>query len=92
MEVKEASFEGQRLRYLKLPQNGLLFNTKDFCSILNIEEREPHTEFASPCIDFARAVLGSAGNESFLDWLLQQFSGYEAETSLHPNCNDDWEF
>jgi len=40
MEVKEALFNGQRLRYIELLENGLLFNTKDYCRIVGIKSEE----------------------------------------------------
>ena len=94
MEVKEAFLNGQKLRYIELLENGLLFNTKDYCRIVGIktEEREKGTVLGAPCIDQATACLNAGEDESSLEWLIENFSQYEKETLIHPRCDDEWKF
>ena len=92
MQIKEVFFDQQRLRYIEVLENGLLFNAKDYCLIANIQEREPGTALGFPCVDLATAILSAVHNEVFVDWLLENFSQYEKETPVHPRCDDDWNF
>jgi len=49
-----------------------------------------------PCIDLAPAFLNigedESFDESFLEWLIENFSQYEKETLIHPRCDDEWKF
>jgi len=91
MQVFVAHFKDKSIRYMTLPGNGLLINTKDYCRIAGIAERPREHVLAQPCLDLASAT-NFAGSEDFAIWLVESFAGYDVETLVHPICNDEWSF
>ena len=93
METHVANFQGKPISFLKLPGNGLLLRTTDFCGVLGIIERPAGTALSKPCLDLASAVsLSMADNPDFAMWLNETFVGYNFETLVHPGCDDAWNF
>jgi hypothetical protein len=91
MQVFVANFNNNPIRYIKLPDNGLLINTKDYCLIAGITERPSGHVLAQPCLDIVSAINFS-GSADFAIWLNETFVGYNIETLVHPTCNDEWNF
>ena len=89
MQVLAANFNGYPIRYIALPENGLLINTKDYCRIASIADRPSGDVLAEPCIDLTSAV-SFAGNTDFAMWLIGTFARYDLETLIHPICDDEW--
>jgi hypothetical protein len=96
MNVSTAEYNGNRIRFLALPDNGLLLNTKDVCEALGITSRPAGTELGEPCLDLAGAI-GAAlsddvGDVDFVEWLQETFANYRDVTLVRPRCNDEWNF
>jgi hypothetical protein len=84
---------GRQIRFLELPPNGLLLNTKDVCRVLGITERPDGTELSQPSLDLASAIGIAAGrDEDFALWLNERFVQYNPQSLVRPNLDDDWTF
>ena len=93
MNVQKKEFRNSTIRYLELPDNDLLLNTKDVLAVLAITDRPQGGNLAEPCLDLASAVnVASGNNNDFAMWLNKSFAEYNLETSVHPNCEDEWNF
>lgn len=93
MNVKNTQYKEHTIRYLELPDNDLLLNTKDVLSVAGIKERPQGSDLAESCIDLTSAVTAVAGNSvDFATWLNETFSGYNLQTQLRPKCDDEWNF
>lgn len=93
MNVQQKEFRHRVIRYLELPDNDLLLNTKDVLAVLGITDRPQGSALAEPCLDLVSAVTVAAGNNNdFAMWLNESFASYNVETLVHPNCDDEWNF
>lgn len=94
MKIKEKTYKDTKLRFIEILENGLLLNTKDFCKILKISERELNSELSSPSLDLVSAIniTLSEQDKEFSEWLIMSFDGYDRETLIRPNSDDDWNF
>ncbi len=94
MKVTNYNYKGKPIRVLtELLDKGILFNTKDICTILNIKERPSGSDLSSSCLDLASAVnIVGSYNKDFAIWLNETFIEYNINTLVHPKCNDDWDF
>lgn len=93
MEISTSEYDGNEIRFLRLPENGLLLNTKDVCGLLGVKVRPPGTALSQPCLDLASAIgIAGQNNADFAMWLNEAFAGYDLETLIHPRCNDEWSF
>ena len=93
LNVQTAEYNGQRIRFLEVPPNGLLLNTKDVCMVLRITERPDGTELSQPSLDLASAIGVAAGrDEDVALWLNERFARYNPQTSARPTLDDDWIF
>lgn len=94
MNVQKINYEKNTIRYQVVSDNGILLNTKDVCSVLNITMRTAGGIFCEPCMDVAEvieaALTDGHDDVEFLDWLEVTFIGYELRTPIRPNCDDDW--
>ncbi|MEW6126707.1 MAG: hypothetical protein AB1757_06690 [Acidobacteriota bacterium] len=79
MQIQVTKFNGERLRYVTLPDGGILFNTKDVNQILG-RVGDPNEQ---PELDKAGAILLTSGTE-FSEFLMREFSGYDDETLVRP--------
>ena len=90
MNVNTKQYRQYALRYLELPDNGLLLNTKDVLDILGIDECPKGGELSQPCLDLASAVmLASSSDVNFAMWLNEAFFVYNPETLVRSICDDD---
>lgn len=93
MKVRQKSYQKNTIRYLELPENDLLLNTKDVLAALGVADRPQGSVLAEPCIDLASAMTAALGTDAALaEWLIEEFGGYKKETLVHPQCGDDWIF
>ena len=93
MNVQKKEFRNSTIRYLELPDNDLLLNTKDVLAVLAITDRPQGGNLAEPCLDLASSVnVASGSNDDFAMWLNESFADYNLETLVHPNCEDEWNF
>lgn len=93
MNVKNAQYKEHTIRYLELPDNELLLNTKDVLTVLGISERQQGSDLAESCLDLTSAVTAAARNsDDFVMWLNETFSGYNLQTLLRPKYDDEWNF
>jgi hypothetical protein len=93
LNVQTAEYNGQQMRFLEVPSNGLLLNTKDVCRVLGITERPDGTELNRPSLDLASAVgVAAARDEDFALWLNERFGQYNPQALDRPNVDDDWNF
>lgn len=90
MVVHTSVYKGVKVRFINLPDNGLLLNTKDICSVLKVTNRPVGTVLSGPCIDLASAINVAASNTDFVMWLNGTFANYDLQTLVHPQCDDDW--
>lgn len=87
MQSSSTEYEGQRIRFLEIPPDGLLLNTEDVLAIVG-EEGEEGTDLGQPSLDLASATrLAFAYDEKFGEWLIDTFGGYSSETSVSAS---DW--
>lgn len=89
--IETAQFQGNDLRYMKNPDNSILFNTMDLLRIIGVSERPAGSYLSMPCLDLV-AAIGTAydHNEDLAEWFTSTFSSYEATTSVIPDTDDDW--
>jgi len=81
MEQLETNYQGNRVRYYVFGGNDLLLNANDVCAILGTN---PNT-FSQKYIDLAEAVSSAIlDSNTFGDWLLSKFSGYNQTVSERP--------
>src|SRR5437764_3591468 len=96
MNASTAEYEGHQIRFLALPDGGLLLNTKDVCGVLGITDRPAGTELGEPCLDLVGAIRTAlsedVGDVDFVEWLQDTFMQYRDETLLRPRCDDEWNF
>ena len=93
MNVQKKEFRNSTIRFLELPDNDLLLNTKDVLAVLAITDRPEGSDLAEPCLDLVSAVnMASGNNDDFAMWLNESFAAYNLETLVHPNCEDEWNF
>jgi len=92
MNVKNTQYKGKTIRYLVLPDNGLLLNTTDVLGIMGIGVRPQGSDLAQPCLDLASAITVAGSNNDFATWLIETFENYSSETPVIPRCDDDWNF
>ena len=93
MDPQTAEYNGQQIRFLEGPDNGLLLNTKDVCGVLGITERPDGTELSQPSLGLASAIgVAVARDEDFALWLDERFARYNPQALDHPNLDDDWTF
>lgn len=96
MNISTAEYEGNRIRFLALPDGGLLLNTKDVCAVLGISDRQAGTELGEPCLDLVSAIRAALSEDvsdvDFVEWLQDTFMQYRDETLLHPRVDDEWNF
>lgn len=79
------------MRFLRLPDNGLLINTKDFCSILDIQNRPSGTDIGASSLDLASAIrIGYGYDQDFGEWLRQNFDGCNPQTLVQAGLDDEW--
>lgn len=90
MVVHISNYKGIKIRFVSLPNNGLLLNTKDVCSVLKINNRPAGSVLSGPCIDLAGAINVAASDTDFGMWLNETFANYNPQTLVHPQCDDDW--
>lgn len=82
MEEMETNYQGSRVRYYVFGGKDLLLNSNDVSAILNSQPKV----FTGKYIDLAEAVGASnVNNQTFGEWLLAKFSGYNQDVSLRPN-------
>ena len=82
MDVFIAEYNGIPVRFLKLPDKGLLLNTADLCKILRITNRSTDEDLGLPWLDLVSAVsIASTRSIDFSQWLNETFGGYKMETS-----------
>jgi hypothetical protein len=79
MDELETNYQGKRVRYYEFGGNDLLLNTNDVCAILESKPTFLNNKFVD-LADAASAALQI--NETFSDWLLVKFSGYNPNTPL----------
>ena len=92
MKKGKYEYKGKTIRTLELPDGGILFNTKNICSILDIKERFEGHKLSEPCLDLVSVVnTAKSCNEEFAMWLIEKFASYNNETLIRPKCNDDWD-
>ncbi len=69
-------------------------NTADICRALGITVRPPGSDLSAPCMDIKsviKAALAEGKNEmEFVERLEKKFTGYEMQTPIRPNCDDNW--
>jgi hypothetical protein len=93
MRVLQKTYRNNTIRYLELPENGLLLNTRDVLVILGVADRPQGTALAEPCLDLTSAEMVALESDlDFAEWLMREFGGYNRETGVLPNCTDDWNF
>lgn len=93
MTVQTVNYKTSKIRFLTLPDNGLLLNTRDICSALGITDRPAGTDLSQPCLDLASAVnIAAAYDPDFAMWLNKTFASYNLQQVVRPLCNDDWKF
>ncbi len=92
MVVHTSDYKGNKIRFIKLPGNELLLNTKDICSVLRISNRPVGTALSQPCMDLASAINAAGSNTDFVMWLNETFTNCNLATLVHPQCDDDWNF
>jgi hypothetical protein len=91
METKTTNYQGTLITFMTLPGNDLLLKTKDVCRVLDIIDRPVGTELSQLSLDFAGAVyLAMQYDANFAKWLNETFAGYNLETLVRPECDDDW--
>lgn len=82
MEELETNYQGSKLRYYILGGNDLLLNANDVSAILGTQSGL----FPGRYIDLADAVSAAIlDSQTFGDWLLAKFSGYNANVSARPS-------
>ena len=92
MKIGKYIYKEKQIRTREFPDNGILFNTKDICSILNINERPKGKVLSQPCLDLASTFnIAKSYNKDFAMWLIEKFAAFNNETLIHPKCNDDWD-
>lgn len=93
MIIQFSEYHDSRIRFITLPDNGLLLNTIDVCSILGITDRPAGSVLSLPCLDLASAVIeAGAQNIDFAMWLNETFASYNSQQLLYPQCDDNWKF
>ena len=93
MRVQQKTYRNNTIRYLELPKNDLLLNTKDVLAILGVADRSQGSALAESCLDLASAEMVALESDlDFAEWLMREFGGYNRETGVHPDCTDDWIF
>lgn len=91
MTVQTVDYKTSKIRFLTLPDNGLLLNTRDICSALEITDRPAGTDLSQPCLDLASAVNVAASLDSyFAMWLNESFINYNSQQFVHPHCDELW--
>ena len=85
-----ANYAGESISCLRLPDNDLLLKTQDVCRILGISNRPAGSALDQPCLDLASAINLASPDDQFAMWLTETFAGYNPETLVHPQCDDDW--
>jgi hypothetical protein len=90
-------YKGYKIRFVILPDNGLLFNTSDICRIVDISSDNRWDELTEPSIDKASAIFAAmwVGNEEaldFIDWLNETFIEFSNETPVSSVKIDIWNF
>jgi hypothetical protein len=79
MDELETNYQGKRLRYYDPGGNDLLLNTEDVCAILESKPEFLNNKY----VDLADAVSAALQiNETFSEWLLAKFSGYNPTTGF----------
>lgn len=95
MPIEKYIYDEKPIRTFKFPDNGIWFNTKDICNILNIKERPEGSTLSLPCLDLAGVMIEAikSKNIDFVEWLIIKFSKYKLETPIiiNSNLNDDWD-
>lgn len=94
MQVHTAQYAGQTIRYSIILENGILFNTLDVCRILRIPRRPLSTILYSSCLNMVgiiKMALTDGRNEmELVEWLENNFIGYEIETPVIIECDEEW--
>lgn len=71
----------------------ILFNTKDVCRVLNITDRIDDFLRGSS-MDLSTATLTALSTDindiNFVEWLKENFAGYENSVKLCPMLDNDW--
>lgn len=96
MPIKEYTYDKKIIKTFEVSDNGIFFNTKDLCNILNIKERPKGSTLSIPCLDLAGTVIEAIRfkNIDFAEWLIENFSNkYKLETPIiiKSGLNDDWD-
>jgi len=97
MIKRKILYKDQKIRFIILPDNGVLLNTSDICKVIGVEKQERYGELTEPEIDKASAVIATlaVGNDEaldFVDWLVETFINFNDGTLVRPSGNDLWNF
>jgi len=81
MEISTMEYNGKIVRFLKMPENGLLIKSKDVYAALGLNECLSHV-----WLDLAEAVCVAGKNDdtNFAMWLNETFAEYESITLVRP--------
>jgi prophage antirepressor-like protein len=91
MTFQAIDYKTSKIRFITLPDNGLLLNTRDICSALGITDRPAGSDLSQPSLDLASAVIVAASLDSdFAMWLNESFTNYNSQQLVHPHCDELW--
>lgn len=91
MTFQVIDYKTSKIRFITLPDNGLLLNTRDICSALGITDRPAGTDLSQPSLDLVSAVIIAASlNSDYAMWLNESFINYKSQQFVHPHCDELW--
>lgn len=94
MNIQTADFQGKIVRYSIVSDTGILFNTADICRVLDITNCSETSILSDSCMNMAgiikTALTENRNKMEFVEWLEENFVGYEIETPVSFVCDDDW--